>query len=475
MKENMISKDKPPSSKTRLSKLNYEILRSFMEARICVKNRGVDGNNLIMEKISDADCMVTTPSWFNEAGLGYCIKSIAGKINITFKCVQEGILKIYLQSEYYKGRDEKKIPVWLDYDYFAVNGKAIVSETIATWHDKPFYFEQAVKDGESVTLDISWRPHAWNPTVMKDTVYNLQQVYYDRMLPPPDCTDLQLENTSNKMVPSFSILGICVSRDVVGAAGFKVNRFVQDVSPVSLVYGSMLGNGFRLDQNNIVDYLVKQDLNNFFRRNTILDFNKTMYEYFFEVKSDWLLLDAGILRHRTLIDNQHNAAVTEVHLNRLHCNYDINVCRMVSTMDLSEDDFTVCMESYITKLLNEYEEEKCIVLESYMAPVFVDNERCCIQKFKQDLNVRNASIRRGYRYMREHLNQAHFIPFIPDIPADFSHKWGLDPLHYVVEYYEYASQALKIIMKKLPRDEEVKAIDVLKDYYSKKIRYEYFV
>ena len=476
IKENMISRERMPFSKTRLSRISYEVARSFLEARICVKNAGGTGNDLIFEYISDKECIKTTPEWFKKDGVGYLLKSIAGRIEFSVICVRAGILKIYLQSEY-KKHDKKMIPVWLDYNYLSIGGKKVITQPVSVWHDTPFRFEQTVKDGEKLKLVISWQPHAWKVESMKDTVYELQEMYLDRILPPPpsssEHTGVQPKETENKLL-TFSILGTCCARDMIGVAGFKVNRFVQDVNPISLLHRSFFNDGFKLDEKNIVNYLVDPKLNNFFRRNTILDFNKSVYEYFFEVKSDWLVIDAGVLRHKVLIDEKHDAAVTDVHLNRIKCKYDENVCRMVSTVDLNELDFRTCMDTYIKNILQEYAEDKIIVLEIYMVPYFVDRARYCIHKTKEDIKLKNISISRGYEYLKLKLKGAHFIPFLDNIPADMAHKWGLNQLHYVKEYYEYAGLATRLISKRLPYKEEEKKIGLLKQYYQKKIEYEYF-
>ena len=460
--------------KTILAKMAHDIARSFIEARIDIRNKGMEGNDLLIDDISDHDCVVMTPNWFNKVGVGYMFMSIRGKIKISFECVKDGILNIWLHSGVYQDSCGKRIPVWVDYDYLAINEKVIFSEDKATWHDKPFYMDRPVKDGEKLILEISWHPHIWEPVLLQNTVYLLEQRFLSRVLSPFDCTDVYTGGDSDRQKPTFTILGICVSRDIVGAAGFKVNRFVQDVSPISLFYGSVLGNGFRLDEENIKCYLANTKLNHFFIRNTILDMNKTVYEYLFEVQSDWLVIDAGCLRHKTLIDRERKTAVTEAHLKRLKYRYDENIYQLYETMTLEEKEFDICMGACLARLLREYPEEKIIVVESYLVSHYVDAKRSGIHKFKREIKNENAAISMGHDYLKRNLKKSHFIPFPAHILADASHKWGLAPLHYVPEYYEYGSRALKIIMRELSCEEERKVIEELKSYYQDKMKYEYF-
>lgn len=453
----------------------HDIFARLMEARIDIKNKGTDENDLLIDNVSDALCIVSKPGWFGKDGVGYSIKSLAGSIKFTATFKKDGMLNLYLHTEPFFSADGKnrRIPIWLDYTSLIIDDAIIFSEKKPTWHDKAFTLEREVKDGQQMTFAIAWQPHLYEPDMRENMLSELYKFYISKLLPPPSGQLASLCNDVNPTGVTFSIFGICVSRDIVTLLGSRVNRFVQDVSPISVCYKSPLPYGFRLSEDNITEYLLDPKLNHFHVRNTILDMNKDVYSYLFEVKSDWLILDTGCLRYRTLVSKDDGVGVTECHLYRLKYKCDENVFDFVSAMDMDEADFRKCMDEYIGRILREYDEEKIIVVETYLVDEYVDVERRELHKFTDKIKDRNAEIRRGYEYLKQRLKKAHFIPFLDNTIGDEGHKWGKATLHYVPEYYEYGAQVVKIIVRQLSLIEEKVCIDSLKNYYDQRIQIEY--
>ena len=453
----------------------HDIFARMMEARIDIKNKGADDNDLLIDNISDAHCTVSKPDWFGKGGVGYSIKSVAGSIKFAVTFKKDGILNLYLHTEPCFSADEKKlkIPVWLDYTSLIIDEAVIFYEKKPTWHDKAFTLAKEVRDGQQMTFAIAWQPHIYDTAVLENMLNGLCATYMSKLLPPPSGPAVVLPDEVDPSGITFSIFGICVSRDIVTILGSRVQRFVQDVSPISVCYKSPLAGGFKFSEDNITEYLLDKNLNHFHVRNTILDMNKEVYGYLFEVKSDWLILDTGCLRYRTLISKDNAVGVTECHLYRLNYEYDKDAFDLVSVLDMDEADFREYMEEYVNRILDQYDEEKIIVVETYLVSEYVDSERRGVHTFTGKIEDRNAEIRRGYDYLKQRLRKAHFIPFLDNNIGDENHKWGKATLHYVPEYYEYGSKALKVIMKQFSRVEELSMIETLKNYYIRMIACEY--
>lgn len=272
---------------------------------------------------------------------------------------------------------------------------------------------------------------------------------------------------------SFSVLGTCISRDIVELLGYHVRRFVQDISPISTSLESPLDGEFKLTEENIVDYLLDPQLNHFHKRNILLDINKDLYQYFFSVKSDWLILDAGCLRFSTFFSKKRTAGVTEFIFDRFSGLLDKSEFDSVAVNDMDDDCFAKSMDDYILPILKNFDERKIIVVEQYLVGEYVDAARSEIHKFNDEIKESNKAIFRGYNYFKNKIGNAHFIPFPSNILGDEIHKWGRNPLHYVSEYYEYGSEAIKIILKELPMDDEKSMIARLREGYEHKIEVEY--
>lgn len=104
--------------------------------------------------------------------------------------------------------------------------------------------------------------------------------------------------TADKNI-SISILGTCISRDIFGMqkndGGYKIDRFIQSISPISAVTESMLIKNIEENYNQID--MIFSDLSNFYKRVLISDLKKNVFEYMSEIHSDYLLIDAGTMRY----------------------------------------------------------------------------------------------------------------------------------------------------------------------------------
>lgn len=94
-----------------------------------------------------------------------------------------------------------------------------------------------------------------------------------------------------EMTTTFSIVSCCICRDIFRlnpCENFKVNKFVQFVSPLSFIDDSKSDMLFTMEDLAIFDW------SNFVKRNVYLDFHgrKVLENHIFQDKlSDFLILD----------------------------------------------------------------------------------------------------------------------------------------------------------------------------------------
>ena len=139
---------------------DLERLSRMLTARVDIKNVGTEGNSQDVLDVSDPSASVESPAWFRDAaGTGRVVKSCAGNLSLRLRCGGNGELQIRLRGQDVRGADGKRIPVWIDYTSLFVDGEPLLSEPVAVWHDKPFVVKRPVKDGQIVSVALSWHSH----------------------------------------------------------------------------------------------------------------------------------------------------------------------------------------------------------------------------------------------------------------------------------------------------------------------------
>ena len=353
------------------------------------------------------------------------------------------------------------LPVW------PVDSAASQREKFLFVVPEGIYYQEMRKQLLSEGIDPNWilkgkMPDMWFgwPKVEKDAVdhvaYNASPVH-------------------------FSIFGMCVSRDIVGFnknPTFMVDRFVQDINVLSLDYESPAEQ--YITEENAKGLFRNPEETHFNIRNTLLDWNKTAYEYIFKEQSDYFMIDAGCLRFPLMICRRLHRAVTKILFERVRycddCQY-----KPVETMNMMEPEFRCGMEKIVRRILDHYATSRVILIETYQVNRFVDIEKRRILDF-EELDVfchdnvvqGNQGIYRGFQYLRKKMPNAHLIPFLSNTLADEAHPWKLARLHYVPEYYEYADLALKVIISNVDRpQQEMQEIENLRYEYERKIEERY--
>lgn len=228
-----------------------------------------------------------------------------------------------------------------------------------------------------------------------------------------------------------------------------------------------------MTMESIEDYLKDPSSNKFTIRNTLLDVNKTAYDYLFEVHSDYLILDLGSLRYRTMIDLKEGRAMTETLLDRLRWSDSSGTWKPFFTMDVEDDEFYRCMDGMVDRILKHYDQKQIILVDVYQVDYYLEKSSRYIRHFGWSNLPSNRGVARGYVYLRSKLPQAHVIPFPNNVIGDANQLWGLGNLHYVPEYYEYGKKCLTTIFTGLSYQEERKEIEKLRRMCEKKINWGY--
>ena len=122
----------------------------------CINENSKNSNDVIIDNMFKNTYEITSPQWFCKNGKGKIIQSSEGFLKIRCTIIEDGILEISLRGIDYRENDIR-IPIYIAYTSFSINGHDIISETITTCHDKPYIHNIPVKNGEELIISISWR------------------------------------------------------------------------------------------------------------------------------------------------------------------------------------------------------------------------------------------------------------------------------------------------------------------------------
>lgn len=139
-------------------KTDYEkLMDTFYNARIDIKNYGSAGNDLILVDCDDSSSNIFKPNWFKDYnGIGTVVSSSKGDLNLSFKCINEGNLKIDFRAIDFRDRDDNRVPIYIDYHKIEIDGKSIINGSTVLCHDIPLHYEKHIKDGQILNIKLNW-------------------------------------------------------------------------------------------------------------------------------------------------------------------------------------------------------------------------------------------------------------------------------------------------------------------------------
>lgn len=129
----------------------------YLTARIDVKNKGSSNNEVIISNISDKNCSITSPYWFNDdSGKGEVITSRNGELNFKIKFKNDGILDLILRGVDFRDSSNNRLPIYINYNYLEIDNAVIFNNEHIICHDKPYKFSINIKDNQEVYVKIKW-------------------------------------------------------------------------------------------------------------------------------------------------------------------------------------------------------------------------------------------------------------------------------------------------------------------------------
>lgn len=281
---------------------------------------------------------------------------------------------------------------------------------------------------------------------------------------------------------TISIFGTCVSRDIFGMhpqnGGYKIERHVQEVSPIASVAERVLDNEINLDDFEY-QAVCNELKHNFHKKMLALDLNKSAFSYLGEVHSDWLMIDVGVLRldyykckgkdgNNTYFTAKYDKQIENLMKNWGGCD-DL---KRIPCSAIPDDEYYGYMEKYALEILKLYDEEHIILHECYPVSTVTNGENVGVYDYCMVVRYRKA-IEKGYEFIRNRLTNAHVIEFPYGVIGDVNHKWGYNCMHYVQEYYDYALEAVNIITNGYEICSEKEMLSELKHKYEKLLRDKY--
>ena len=150
------------SRELRESVREYETLRShpvldnYITARVDMK---LEAGDVEILEVSDWNARVYTPDYMLRGGTGYVVESRLGQMKLRLRCLAGGKLHLILRGLVVRDRENQRIPYFVDYKSFKIDGRELLKGRRPVSHDVPFKQELEVQPGREIVLELTWLPH----------------------------------------------------------------------------------------------------------------------------------------------------------------------------------------------------------------------------------------------------------------------------------------------------------------------------
>lgn len=262
----------------------------------------------------------------------------------------------------------------------------------------------------------------------------------------------------------INIAGCCISRDVFSMhendGGYKVARYISAFSPL-LVFDK----GLTIDEETFWAEDTSCLCSNFLKRCFHQDTTRTSLDWLSKTCADYILLDSAPLRkpiyelengilcygdNKKLLDHMASKGLIPRHVKTHPCDF------------FGEEEMDLRLKKYADAILASYRPDQIILLEVKYKENYYRHDDNGLYRFRKvNRESLGKNIAFGFNKLCEHLKGCHVIPMPEHVIGDFEHKGGPSPLHYVVEYYDYALACINLITQGLPIEEERSQIHVL--------------
>lgn len=126
---------------------------------------------------SDNKAKVAKAHWLPKNESGCFVQSCVGKMEVVAKASADSQIQLLLKGMDIRNPDDKskRIPYWIDYTKFTVNGEVIFDKLTPVWHDKPYSYTLDVKADEEIKVQTEWQPHRDDRFDVSDAVAKTQE------------------------------------------------------------------------------------------------------------------------------------------------------------------------------------------------------------------------------------------------------------------------------------------------------------
>ena len=165
-KENQLLKISKNIDRYNQKEFKYDhMLNKYRTARIDLINKRYESNSIEVTSFSDERASIDFPDWFKtNEGKGVIIQSTDNPLTFEIKCINDGILNIYLRGIDFLDKNDNRFPVFIDYKKVLINNEDYLHNSKLVCHDKPHIIKKEVKDSEIITIHIEWAPFSSDST-----------------------------------------------------------------------------------------------------------------------------------------------------------------------------------------------------------------------------------------------------------------------------------------------------------------------
>ena len=130
-----------------------KFFESWNIARVDIKNVNNNSNNFkFLNK--DSSYNIIFPKWLNDnKGHGFVVQS-TNDICLELECIGNGEIHIKLMSNDFRDLDNKRIPIYINFVKFAINGSVISEKYSLTSVEEFKTFTHLCNDNDRITLDF---------------------------------------------------------------------------------------------------------------------------------------------------------------------------------------------------------------------------------------------------------------------------------------------------------------------------------
>ncbi len=265
---------------------------------------------------------------------------------------------------------------------------------------------------------------------------------------------------------TFNILGCCILRDIFrinecSKEKYAVKKFIQFCNPISMVNTQ---NALNITEEDLNDF----DWSGFCKRCFSFDNNKTVFSTIGQNPTDYLLLDLSELRFGNYLIKKLDGSVyvttyTKYQKEFIEKSEKQNEILSMEEKFFSDAEIFEVLDKYADELKSLYDEKKMIIVENRPATQYLDYNEKEIKTFVFHQYYNPIHMMNFYKYFEAKLPNAIIIKVPNNFYATSKHLWGVDPLHFENEYYEYLYKAMKICLNGY---NEQQLSNLYKDYES---------